>query len=358
VPARDQAAAGERVSLYGFSAGKCLANLWSFTMGTFPAFWVDLENEETVGSVKETQLSDLPEHPVLVEVDCSGVNYKDALAVTGAGKILREFPFIPGIDFAGTVVESADERWTKGDEVVLTGWGVGERHFGGFSKFARVKAEWLVKRPSALSSEQAMITGTAGLTAALCVQALLDAGLTPESGTIAVSGASGGVGSFAIALLTSIGFKTAAISSKTGDTYLQSLGASQLLTLEEMSAPPRPLEKQRFAGAIDTVGNLVLARLLAEVDYGGTVAACGLAGGAQLPTTVMPFILRGVRLQGIDSVMCPSDRRQTAWELVATHIKLEMFHSIHAGSIKLERINQVATDIIGSRHKGRYTVKL
>ena len=327
-------------------------------MSTFPALWVDMENEETIATVKDTELTQLSNEGVLVEVDYSGVNYKDALAVTGKGKILREFPFIPGIDFSGRVVESNDERWSKGDEVVLTGWGVGERHFGGYSRYARVKPEWLVSKPEGLSSEQTMIVGTAGLTAALCVQNLLDSGIKPGDGAVVVSGASGGVGSFAIALLSAIGFDVTAISSKKSNDYLLGLGATKVLSLEEMSAPPRPLEKQRFVGAVDTVGNLVLARILAETFYGGTVTCCGLASGAQLPSTVLPFILRGVRLHGIDSVMCPVERRQQAWNLIAKYIKPELFESIHAGTISLAELADVAESIIESKHRGRYIVKL
>ncbi len=327
-------------------------------MSTFPALWVDMENEETIATVKETEFTQLSNEGVLVEVDYSGVNYKDALAVTGKGKILREFPFIPGIDFSGRVVESNDERWSKDDEVVLTGWGVGERHFGGYSRYARVKPEWLVSKPEGLSSEQAMTVGTAGLTAALCVQDLLDSGLKPGGGSVVVSGASGGVGSFAIALLSAIGFDVAAISSKKSNDYLLGLGATKVLSLEEMSAPPRPLEKQRFIGAVDTVGNLVLARILAEMFYGGTVTCCGLASGAQLPSTVLPFILRGVRLHGIDSVMCPVEKRQQAWDLIAKYIKPELFKSIHAGTISLTELPEVAESIIESKHRGRYVVKL
>ncbi len=328
-------------------------------MSTFPALWVDMENEETIATVKETELTQLSNEGVLVEVDYSGINYKDALAITGKGKILREFPFIPGIDFSGRVVESNNERWSKGDEVVLTGWGVGERHFGGYSRYARVKPEWLVSKPEGLSSEQAMTVGTAGLTAALCVQDLLDSGLKPEGGgTVVVSGASGGVGSFAIALLSAIGFDVTAISSKKSNDYLLGLGATKVLSLEEMSAPPQALEKQRFVGAVDTVGNLVLARILAEMFYGATVTCCGLASGPQLPSTVLPFILRGVRLHGIDSVMCPVEKRQQAWDLIAKYIKPELIKSIHAGTISLTELPEVAESIIESKHRGRYIVKL
>ncbi|MFT5395441.1 MAG: acrylyl-CoA reductase (NADPH) [Gammaproteobacteria bacterium] len=327
-------------------------------MNAFLALWVDEKDHKTIATVKETTITELPNEDVLVEIDYSGVNYKDALAITGKGKILRTFPFIPGIDFSGRIVESNDDRWNKDDEVILTGWGVGERYFGGYSQYAKVKPEWLVARPEGLSGEQTMIVGTAGLTAALCVQDLLDSGLKPADGAVVVSGASGGVGSFAIALLSSIGFEVTAVSSKKNNDYLTGLGANNILTLEEMSTPPHPLEKQRFVGAVDCVGNLVLARMLAEMSYGGTVTCCGLASGAQLPTTVMPFILRGVRLHGIDSVMCPTERRQQAWGLIAKYIKPEMIESIRADTISLSDLPDVAESIIENKHRGRYIVKL
>lgn len=327
-------------------------------MDDFSALWLEERDGKTIASVKETTTAQLPDEAVLVEIDYSGLNYKDALAVTGSGKIIRNFPFIPGIDFSGCVVESSDADWSAGDEVLLTGWGVGERHFGGYSRYARVKASWLNALPSGLSGKNAMIAGTAGLTAGLCVQSLLDAGLKPDAGAIAVSGASGGVGSFAVALLAALGFEVCAISSKQKSDYLSRLGAKNFLTFEEMNAPARPLEKQRFIGAIDTVGNLVLARLLAETHYGGTVTCCGLASGAQLPTTVLPFILRGVRLIGVDSVTCPSLPRQEAWNLLAEHITPAVFDLIHSGTLSLADIPAKAEAMIANQLRGRYTVKL
>jgi acrylyl-CoA reductase (NADPH) len=327
-------------------------------METFSALWLEERDGDTVATVKDTTTSQLPEEGVLVEVDYSDLNYKDALAVTGSGKIVSKFPFIPGIDFAGRVVESTDDTWSAGDNVVLTGWGVGERHFGGYSRYARVKPTWLNALPADLSAENAMIAGTAGLTAALCVQSLLDAGHKPEDGSVAVSGASGGVGSFAVALLAALGFDVYAITSKQKDDYLTRLGANNFLSFAEMNAPPRPLEKQRFIGAVDTLGNLVLARLLAEMSYGGSVACCGLASGPQLPTTVLPFILRGVRLLGIDSVMCPPHRRQQAWDLLAKHILPDTFDFIHSGTLDLASLPETAELMIANKLHGRYTVKL
>lgn len=327
-------------------------------MDTFSALWLEERDGNTVAAVKDTTTSQLPDERVLVEVGYSGLNYKDALAVTGSGKIIRDFPFIPGIDFAGHVLESTDDKWSEGDNVILTGWGVGERHFGGYSRYARVKARWLSALPAGLSAENAMIAGTAGLTAALCVQNLLDAGHKPEDGFIAVSGASGGVGSFAVALLAALGFEVCAITSKQEDDYLTRLGTSNFLSFAEMNAPPRPLEKQRFVGAVDTVGNLVLARLLAEMHYGGTVTCCGLASGPQLPTTVLPFILRGVRLLGVDSVQCPPERRQQAWDLLAEHIKPDTFDLIHSGTLDLADVPETAELMIANQLHGRYTVKL
>lgn len=327
-------------------------------MNTFSALWLDEQDGKTVAAVKDTTPSQLPDEDVLVKVDYSGLNYKDALAVTGSGKIIRDFPFIPGIDMAGRVVDSTDDRWSEGDNVILTGWGVGERHFGGYSRYASVRAKWLNALPTGLTAENAMIAGTAGLTAALCVQNLLDSGHKPEDGVIAVSGASGGVGSFAVALLAALGFDVCAITSKQNDEYLTRLGTSSFISFAEMNAPPRPLEKQRFIGAVDTLGNLVLARLLAEMHYGGTVSCCGLASGPQLPTTVMPFILRGVRLLGVDSVQCPPERRQQAWHLLAQNIKLDTFDLIHSGTLNLVDLPETAELMIANKIHGRYTVKL
>ena len=290
---------------------------------TFKALVVDQVEGKSVPSLKELHVSDLPEGDVLVAIDYSSMNYKDAMALSGLGKIIRSFPMVPGIDFAGKVVESASSAYRTGDHVALTGWSVCERYWGGYSQMARVKADWLVHLPPSMSSESAMAIGTAGLTAMLCVMALEDAGV--KSGKILVSGANGGVGSVAISLLARRGYEVTALTQRPDENrdYLKGLGAVDVIGGPEWKEKPAPLGTQRWQGAVDVVGGTVLARMLSEIDYGGAVAACGLAGGFGLDTTVMPFILRGVRLWGVDSVMCPMEKRDTAWERLAAEFPLE-----------------------------------
>jgi len=278
------------------------------------ALILDQQDGKTISAVKTIDENQLPEGNVTVDIDWSSLNYKDALAITGKGKIIRNFPMVPGIDFAGRVRHSEDPRFHAGQAVLLTGWGVGENHWGGLSQMARVNGDWLVAMPEGLDGRKAMIIGTAGFTAMLCVMALEDAGITPQSGEVVVTGASGGVGSTAVALLHKLGYQVAAVSGRESThDYLRKLGANRILGRDEF-AETRPLEKQLWAGAVDTVGDKVLAKVLAQMNYGGCVAACGLAGGFALPTTVMPFILRNVRLQGVDSVMTPAARRAEAWQ--------------------------------------------
>ena len=281
------------------------------------ALILEQQDGKTVASVQAIDESRLPEGDVTVDIDWSSLNYKDALAITGKGKIIRNFPMVPGIDLAGRVHTSEDPRFHAGQQVLLTGWGVGENHWGGLAAQARVKGDWLVPMPKGLDGRKAMIVGTAGFTAMLCVRALEEAGIRPDSGEIVVTGASGGVGSTAVTLLQKLGYQVAAVSGRESThDYLRQLGASRILSRDEF-AETRPLEKQVWAGAVDTVGDKVLAKVLAQMNYGGCVAACGLAGGFALPTTVMPFILRNVRLQGVDSVMTPAERRAEAWERLA-----------------------------------------
>ncbi|WP_434997720.1 acrylyl-CoA reductase (NADPH) [Pectobacterium brasiliense] len=312
----------------------------------------------THAQIREIDAEQLPTGDVTVDINWSGINYKDALAITGKGKIIRNFPMVPGIDFAGTVRHSDSDRFRVGQPVILTGWGVGENHWGGLAQQARVKSDWLVPLPTSLDARKAMILGTAGFTAMLCVMALEDGGITPESGDIIVTGASGGVGSTAVALLAELGYQVTAVSGRADNTdYLKKLGAKQVLDRSEFSGSPRPLEKQRWAGAVDTVGDNVLATLLAQMDYNATVAACGLAGGVALPTTVMPFILRNVRLQGVDSVMAPLARRQQAWERLAT-ILPESFYQQVTQEIGLEDVPAVAAALLENKVTGRTLVKI
>nr|WP_320135882.1 MDR family oxidoreductase [uncultured Amphritea sp.] len=322
----------------------------------FNALVLEQEEGKTLSSVKTLELSDLPDEEVLVEVSYSSLNYKDGLAVTGTGKIVHKFPMVPGIDLAGVVKESRSPDYQPGDQVIMTGWSVGERYWGGYSQYARMKPEWLVKMPEGMDTAKAMSIGTAGLTAMLCVMALEEGGITPDRGTVVVTGAAGGVGSVAVAILSQLGYTVAAVTGRESThEYLRDLGASELLSRAEMAEPARPLEKQRWAGGIDTVGDTMLARVLAETDYRGTVAACGLAGGYKLPTTVMPFILRNVRLQGVDSVMCPVDIRTTAWNRLLTDLPDNALGEI-ANVIGLSDVPQAAADIVAGKIQGRTLV--
>lgn len=321
------------------------------------ALILEQQDGKTIAAVKAVDDSLLPQGNVTVDIQWSSLNYKDALAITGKGKIIRNFPMVPGIDFAGTVHTSDDARFTPGQQVLLTGWGVGENHWGGLSERARVNGDWLVPLPAGLDGRKAMIIGTAGFTAMLCVMALEDAGVRPEDGEIVVTGASGGVGSTAIALLHKLGYQVAAVSGRESThSYLRALGASRILGRDEF-AETRPLEKQIWAGAVDTVGDKVLAKVLAQMNYGGCVAACGLAGGFALPTTVMPFILRNVRLQGVDSVMTPTARRAQAWKRLVTDLP-ESFFEQSATEISLSQAPEFADKIISNQIQGRTLVKI
>ena len=315
-------------------------------------------DQHTLANVREISPQQLPENNVTVAVQWSGLNYKDALAITGRGKIIRQFPMIPGIDFAGTVLESADPRYQAGYAVILTGWGVGETYFGGLAEQARVNADWLLPLPAGLSQRQSMIIGTAGLTAMLCVMALEAGGVTPEQGEVLVTGAGGGVGSVAVSLLSQLGYRVVAVTGRAENhAYLQALGASRIIERAALSEPGRPLDKQHWAGAIDTVGGQMLANVLAQTTYGGTVAACGLAGGAGLPNTVMPFILRNVRLQGVDSVQAPYAVRQQAWSRLATLLP-ESFYQQAAQEITLAQAPEYAARLLDNQVTGRTLVRL
>jgi acrylyl-CoA reductase (NADPH) len=322
----------------------------------FNALVLEQEEGGTVATVRKMDESDLPDEAVLIDVAMSSLNYKDGLAVTGAGKIIREFPMVPGIDFAGSVSESASDRFKPGDAVILTGWGVGERYWGGFAQKARVRPEWLVPMPDGLDAHKAMTIGTAGLTAMLCVMTLEEAGVKPESGKVLVTGAAGGVGSIAVLLLSRLGYEVTAQSGRpeTRD-FLAGLGASDFISRDEMSEPCRPLETQRWAGAVDVTGGAILARVLAEMNYGGAVAACGLAASFKLETTVMPFILRNVSLRGVDSVYCPIERRTDAWQRLAQELPDSACDEI-GRVIGLEEVPRAAADIVAGKIRGRTLV--
>ncbi|EGU60768.1 alcohol dehydrogenase [Vibrio nigripulchritudo ATCC 27043] len=324
----------------------------------FQALVLNQEDKKTFATIESLDDSQLPEGDVVIEVDYSSLNYKDGLAITGKGKIIRQFPMVPGIDLAGTVLSSSDERYQSGDQVVLTGWGVGENHWGGMAQKASLKADWLVPLPKGLSSKQAMMVGTAGLTAMLCVQAIIDGGVKPEDGEILVTGASGGVGSVAINLLSVLGYKVVAVSGRVEENgpLLEKLGAARVIERSEFEEPARPLEKQIWSGAIDTVGSKMLAKVLAQMDYNSTVAACGLAGGFDLPTTVMPFILRNVRLQGVDSVYCPYEKRVAAWEKL-TELLPESYYEQACTEVTLNDAAKYAKDITNGQVTGRVVIK-
>ncbi len=324
---------------------------------TFSAIVLREEDRKTKVAIETLSFDALPNEDTLVKIDFSTINFKDALAVTGTGKIVRTWPLVPGVDFAGTVVETANPNLKAGDKVVLTGWSVGEKYWGGYSQYQRVRGDWLVPLPAGLSTRQAMMIGTAGFTSMLCVNALESAGVTPQSGPVLVTGASGGVGSVAIAILTRLGYTVSALThnpEKHG--YVKELGASEVIDGPEWSEMPRALEGQRWAAAIDTVGSKVLARVLAEMNYGGVVAACGLAGGADLPTTVMPFILRGVRLIGVDSVMLPSKDRLAAWQRIAADLPLSVLDGIAAKTVRLPEVAGAAADLLAGKLRGRVLV--
>ncbi|MGB6004666.1 MAG: MDR family oxidoreductase [Ornithinimicrobium sp.] len=325
---------------------------------TFTALVVRDTDDGPRAEIEELGEADLPqgEGHVTVDVDYSSLNYKDGMALGGKGRIIREFPMVPGIDFAGTVRASESSRFQAGDEVILTGWGVGERFWGGYSQRQRVDADWLVARPESLSSLAAMSIGTAGLTAMLCVLALEDGGVTPDSGPVVVTGAAGGVGSVAVALLAARGYAVSAVTGRSEQhDYLRSLGATSLLSREEMTAAPKPLERETWAGAVDTVGSTMLAKVLAQTAYHGVVTCCGLAGGVDLPATVMPFILRGVRLQGIDSVQAPIADRERAWATLAVELPADTLESM-TEVVPLGEVVARGADILAGQVRGRVVV--
>jgi len=306
----------------------------------------------------EIASADLPEGDVTVEVEWSTLNYKDALAITGRSPVVRRFPMVPGIDFAGRVKESGNPDFRPGDAVLLNGWGVGETHWGGLAGEARVKGDWLLPIPHGLDARRSMAIGTAGYTAMLCVMALERHGVKPDSGEVAVTGATGGVGSFAVALLARRGYRVVASTGKAQEAdYLKRLGASDIIDRTELGTPGKPLGKERWAGAVDSVGGVTLANLCATTRYGGTVAACGLAQSMDFPATVAPFILRGVTLAGIDSVYCPMPQRRAAWDALARELDPALIDAIGA-EIALPDAIAMASDLLDGKVRGRVLVRL
>ena len=307
-------------------------------------------------AVTELDEAQLPAGEVLVQVSHSTLNYKDGLAITGQAPVVRTWPMVPGIDFAGTVLESSDARYRVGDGVVLNGWGVGEAHWGGLAQKARVKADWLVPLPAGMAPSQAMAIGTAGYTAMLCVMALQQHGVTPEQGPVLVTGGNGGVGSIAIALLSRLGFTVHASTGRLHEAeHLKALGATELIDRATLNAPGKPLQKERWAAAVDSVGSHTLANVCASIQYGGVVAACGLAQGMDFPGTVAPFILRGVTLAGVDSVMAPYVRRAKAWERLARELPAEAL-AANTETIALADAPAVAARLLAGQVRGRVVV--
>jgi len=327
-------------------------------VGTFKAIRIDKADKGTTAALTQFDDAELMEGDVTVRVEWSTLNYKDGLALTGKAPVVRRFPMIAGIDFAGTVEQSLHPQWKAGDKVVCNGWGMGETHLGAYAEKARVKGDWLVRLPEGMSARDAMAIGTAGYTAMLSVLALEKHGLTPKSGPVVVTGAAGGVGSVAIAVLSKLGYHVIASTGRVSEGgYLKSLGATEVIDRNELSGPPKPLAKERWAGGVDSVGSTTLANLLSMTRYGGAIAACGLAAGMDLPSTVAPFILRGVCLLGIDSVMCPIEQRKVAWSRLARDLdqaKLaEITHEIDLGDV----IGQGAK-ILAGQVRGRIVVKI
>jgi acrylyl-CoA reductase (NADPH) len=325
---------------------------------TFPAILISKTDQNQSVAFAELTDSDLMEGDVAVDIEHSTVNYKDGLALTGKAPIIRRYPLVPGVDFAGRVRSSSHPDFKSGDKVVLNGWSVGESHHGGYAGRARVPGDWLVHLPDVFSTAEAMAIGTAGYTAMLAVLALEEQGVRPPGGEVLVTGASGGLGSVAIALLSKLGFTVVASTGRVSEEpYLRSLGAAAVVDRNEFSAPVRPLAKMRWAGAIDSVGSITLANILSQTMYGGTVAACGLAQGSDLPTTVLPFILRGVKLIGIDSVHCPKPKRIEAWRRLARDLDKNRLAAM-TKHVKLADVPRIAAEIVAGRVRGRIVVDL
>ncbi|WP_448041804.1 acrylyl-CoA reductase (NADPH) [Bradyrhizobium liaoningense] len=327
-------------------------------MATFKAIRIDKADKGTTAQLTQFDEAELMDGDVTVRVEWSTLNYKDGLALTGKAPVVRRFPMIAGIDFVGTVEASSHPQWKAGDKVVCTGWGMGETHLGAYAEKARVKGDWLVALPQGLSARDAMAIGTAGFTAMLAVLALEKHGLSPKSGPVVVTGAAGGVGSVAIAVLSKLGYHVIASTGRASEAdYLKQLGAAEVIDRNELSAPAKPLAKERWAGGVDSVGSTTLANLLSMTKYGGAIAACGLAAGMDLPSSVAPFILRGVCLLGIDSVMCPIEPRKAAWQRLASDLDRTKLSEI-TKEISLDEVSEWGAKILAGQVRGRIVVKI
>ena len=327
-------------------------------MGTFKAIRIDKADKGTTAALTQFDEAELMEGDVTVRVEWSALNYKDGLALTGKAPVVRRFPMIAGVDLAGTVEQSSHPQWKAGDKVICTGWGMGETHLGAYAEKARVKGDWLVRLPKGMSTREAMAIGTAGFTAMLSVLALEKHGLTPNHGPVVVTGAAGGVGSVATAVLSKLGFPVIASTGRLSEAdYLRGLGAAEVIDRSELSGPAKPLAKERWAGGVDSVGSTTLANLLSMTKYAGAIAACGLAAGMDLPTSVAPFILRGVCLLGIDSVMCPIELRKTAWSRLASDLDRTKLTEI-THEIGLNHVIDAGAKILAGQVRGRIVVKI
>jgi acrylyl-CoA reductase (NADPH) len=332
--------------------------LGEFILATFKAIRIDKAEKGTTAALTQFDEAELMEGDVTIRVEWSTLNYKDGLAVTGKAPVVRRFPMIAGIDFAGTVEQSSHPDWKPADKVVCNGWGMGETHLGAYAEKARVKGDWLVRLPEGISARDAMAIGTAGYTAMLSVLALEKQGLTPNSGPVVVTGAAGGVGSVAIAVLSKLGYPIIASTGRMSESdYLKSLGAAEVIDRAELSGAPKSLAKERWAGGIDSVGSTTLANLLSMTKYGGAIAACGLAAGMDLPSSVAPFILRGVCLLGIDSVMCPIEQRKLAWRRLASDLDHAKLTEI-TQEIGLDQVIATGSKILAGQVRGRIVVKI
>lgn len=327
-------------------------------MATFKAIRIDKADKGTTAQLAQFDEAELMEGDVTVRVQWSTLNYKDGLALTGKAPVVRRFPMIAGIDFAGTVEASSHPQWKTGDKVVCTGWGMGETHLGAYAEKARVKGDWLVALPQGLSARDAMAIGTAGFTAMLAVLALEKHGISPKSGPVVVTGAAGGVGSVATAVLSKLGYHVIASTGRAAEAdYLKEIGATEVIDRNELSGAAKPLAKERWAGGVDSVGSTTLANLLSMTKYGGAIAACGLAAGMDLPSSVAPFILRGVCLLGIDSVICPLPPRKAAWQRLASDLDRTKLAEI-TQEISLDQVPEWGAKILAGQVRGRVVVKI
>jgi acrylyl-CoA reductase (NADPH) len=327
-------------------------------VATFKAIRIDKADKGTTAQLTQFDEAELMEGDVTVRVEWSTLNYKDGLALTGKAPVVRRFPMIAGIDFAGTVEQSSHPQWKAGDKVVCTGWGMGETHLGAYAEKARVKGDWLVALPQGLSARDAMAIGTAGFTAMLSVLALEKHGVSPKSGPVVVTGAAGGVGSVATAVLSKLGYHVIASTGRASEAdYLKEIGATEVIDRNELSMAAKPIAKERWAGGVDSVGSTTLANLLSMTKYGGAIAACGLAAGMDLPSSVAPFILRGVCLLGIDSVMCPIEPRKAAWQRLASDLDRTKLAEI-THEISLSEVPEWGAKILAGQVRGRTVVKI